>query len=393
MNSKINYKGLKAAILLMSFLQMATNAVSSILSQIAAAFPSASTSSVQYLMTFPNLLVVVMSVVTAKLTVNFSKRSLALLGSALGTAAGLCSFLLHGSLVLLFIWAGMLGVGIGLVIPIANSLIADYFEGNEKDSLLGLQTSAANVGSMLMTFFGGYLALLGWHFTYIVYFLAIPGLVCILLFVPRTNAASAEPKTEGEASAKNGSTKGFPRRVYLYFVIGLIYMLCFYVGPTNLAMLVEERSIGNSVTAGTAATILLLGGAIMGVLFGKVAAKIGKMTIPLGFGMMVLGFLMIYFIPGVPVLYIGSFLIGTSNTLVLPQCMGSVATPDKQQTTLTMALCLAMANLGTFLAPAVTGISAAVMGSSLPSSRFFFIGCCSAVLVILTAAAIKINEK
>ena len=385
MEKGINYKGLKAAILTMSFLQMATNAVASILADIAAAFPQASASGVQYLMTFPNLLVVVMSVVTARLTVIFSKRRLAILGSALGAAAGVLSFLLHGNLILLYIWAGLLGIGIGLVIPIANSLIADYFEGNEKDSLLGLQTSAANIGSMLMTFLGGYLALLGWHFTYFVYLLAIPGLICIFMFVPAKNIAS-EPADTGKAKS------AIPGRAVLYFVIALAFMLAFYVGPTNLAMFVEERGIGNSVTSGTAATILLAGGAIMGFLFGKVASFIGRLTIPVGFLMLTLGFLVLYFSGNIPMLYIGSFLVGTGNTLVLPQCMGSVGTSDKQQTTLLMALCLATANLGTFLAPVVTSLSAAVMGNSLASSRFLFIGLASAILAILSGLAIRSVE-
>ena len=383
---KVNLKGLKAAILTMSFLQMATNAVASILNSIAESL-QASASGVQYLMTFPNLLVVVMSVVTARLTVKFPKKKLALLGSFLGALAGILSFLLHGSLILLYAWAGLLGIGIGLVIPIANSLIADYFEGNEKDGLLGLQTSAANVGSMLMTFLGGYLAILGWHYTYFVYLLAIPGLICIFLFVPEQNVAG--PASEGEGK----SSSAIPAKAVMYFAIALVFMLAFYVGPTNLSMFVAEKGIGDTVVSGTAATILLAGGAIMGILFGKVAGLIGKLTIPAGFLMLVLGYLMIYNASGIPMLYLGSFLVGTSNTLVLPQCMGSVGTKDKQQTTMLMALCLATANLGTFLAPVVTGISAAVMGNDLASSRFLFIGIVSGGLVVISTVLLKVVEK
>lgn len=83
--------------------------------------------------------------------------------------------------------------------------------------------------------------------------------------------------------------------------------------------------------------------------------------------------------PSVPVLYIGSFLIGTSNTLVLPQTMGSVVTADHDQSTMLMASCLAIANVGMFLAPAVTRITGAVMGNDLSSSRFLFTGILAAV--------------
>ena len=62
-----NNSGLKAAILTMSFIQMATNAVSSILANIATEFPDASVTTIQYLMTFPNLMIVAVSVIAAGL--------------------------------------------------------------------------------------------------------------------------------------------------------------------------------------------------------------------------------------------------------------------------------------------------------------------------------------
>ena len=131
MEQTYHVKGLKAAILAMSFLQMATNAIASVLADIAAAFPEASATTVQYLMTFPNLLVVVMSVAAAKLAGRVAKRTLAAAGLLLGIAAGIGSWLLHGNLILLFVWAGFLGLGIGLVVPMATSLISDYFVGEE----------------------------------------------------------------------------------------------------------------------------------------------------------------------------------------------------------------------------------------------------------------------
>ena len=384
MEKKHNKTGLKAAILTMSFLQMATNAIAAILADISAEFPEVSTVTVQYLMTFPNLLVVVMSIVTARLSVRVPKKLLAMAGLCASLFAGIGSFLLHGSIVLLYCWAGVLGIGIGLVVPIAASLIADYFDGGEKDALLGYQTAAANVGSMLMTFFGGMLAVTGWHYNYLVYLLALPGIVFTMLFVPERNAAMQEP-------SKNTEKTGIriPRATRFYFVIAAVFMLLFYMGPTNLAMFVEERGIGNTMTAGTAATILLLGGTVMGLIFGKAASRMGKYTITLGFVMLAAGFFILYTAKGLLVLYIGSFFVGTSNTLVLPQCMGSVVTQDKEQSTFLMSAVFAIANLGTFLAPALTGVSAVVMGNDMASSRFLFTGGTAVVCLVLSIIRIR----
>ena len=119
--------GLKAAILTMSFIQMATNAVASILANIAVEFPETSVTTVQYLMTFPNLMIVAVSVIAAGLAERISKRTLAATGLLLATVSGILSFAVHGSILILYVWAGMLGIGVGLVVPMANSLISDYF--------------------------------------------------------------------------------------------------------------------------------------------------------------------------------------------------------------------------------------------------------------------------
>ena len=387
MEKKLNKAGLKAAILTMSFLQMATNAISAILADIALEFPETSTVAVQYLMTFPNLLVVVMSIVTARLSVRVPKKLLAMVGLCASLSAGIGSFLFHGSIALLYFWAGVLGIGIGLVVPVAASLIADYFDGGEKDTLLGYQTAAANIGSMLMTFLGGILAVVGWYYNYLVYLLALPGIVFTMMFVPRRNLVMQEPSKKAEKTA----TK-IPNAKSFYFVVAAVFMLLFYMGPTNLAMFVEERNIGNTMTTGTAATILLLGGTIMGLVFGIVASRMGKFTITLGFLILAVGFFMLCIAQNSPILYIGSFLVGTSNTLVLPQCMGSVVTQDKEQSTFLISAVFAIANLGTFLATALTVVAAVVMRDTMVSSRFLFTGSVAAVCVILSIIGIRFQS-
>ena len=369
MNQHTNGKGIKAAILAMSVIQMATNAIAAILADIAAEFPEASVTAIQYLMTFPNLVVVVVSVLVSALSKRFAKRNIAVVGLLLGSMAGVLSFLFHQSLVLLYIWAGMLGIGIGLVVPVATSLISDYFDGNEKDVMLGYQTAAANLGSMIMTFLGGIIAVWGWHYNYFVYLLAVPGIILTMLFVPKENVRTQQKEETG----KNKTVK-IPFSAVLYFIIAAIFMLLFYMGPTNLAMFVEERQFGNTMTAGTAATVLLLGGAVMGIFFGRIAGAIGRNTIPLGFFAITVGYLLIYRATATPALYLGCFLVGTSNTLVLPQCMGSVVTQDKEQSTFLMSAVFAIANLGTFFAPVLTDISTIVMGKSSAESRFLFTG-------------------
>lgn len=135
MYGKKNTGLLKGAILTMSFVQMGTNGIAPILAQIAAAFPEASSSTVQFLMTFPSIFCVIFTMLAALLSDRLPKKTLALSGLTIVAAGGILACLFHGSMTILFVWAALLGIGIGMVAPIAPSLINEFFEGEERQSL------------------------------------------------------------------------------------------------------------------------------------------------------------------------------------------------------------------------------------------------------------------
>lgn len=370
----------------MSFIQMATNAAASILADIAAEFPDAAVTEIQYLMTFPNLIMVGASVLAARLAVRISKRALAAAGLILAAAAGIFAFCFHSNLLILYVWAGMLGMGAGIVVPMANSLISDYFEGSERDAMLGYQTGAANAGSMVMTYVGGVLAAAAWYMDYLVYLLALPGLLLTLLFVPKKNIK--EENSTGKAKVK--ITLG--KKDLGFCVVAAFYMLLFYLGPTNIALLLREKQIGDTMTAGTASALILLGGVTMGMCFGKLAEKIGRHTITLGFFFLSAGCLMICLREQLLFIYLGCVLIGTSNPLIMPQCMGGVVNEDKQRSTMMMSIVFAVANLGTFFAPGLTAVARTVMGTDTAASRFAFAWIVTGCLTVLSAVMVQRNK-
>lgn len=385
MNLNKNLK-LSITIIAISLIQMATNASTAILSDICEQFPGTDAAVAQYLMTFPNFIVVIVSLMIALLIRKFSKRSLAFWGMILCVIAGIGSFIFHGSLLLLFMWAGILGIGIGIAIPIANSLVADYFTGKQKDFLLGVQTAGANIGSMIMTFTGGILAGVNWYYDYLVYLIAIPGAILAIKYIPKTNIIQETEKVIHTQQKK-------VRYIIPYFIIAGLFMLIFYVGPTNFSLLVNEQQLGNHIVAATASTCLLFGGTIMGIIFGKISELVGKYTIPLGFACLVIGYFTIAVFNNLSALYIGSFVIGISNTLVLPQCMRCVIVNDKRKSTLYMSLVLAIANLGTFLTPIFSKFSIFVMKFDSVNGRFFFASIAAFCLAIISALFIFITKK
>lgn len=155
--------------LTMSFVQMGTNGIAPLLANVSGAFPKASDSSVQFLLTTPNILCVACVLAFAFLHGKRALRAQAAAGQALVIAAGILAAAFHQSMALLFIWAVMLGVGIGMVAPVAPLLIEGYFDGAQRRELYGRQNSAATAGSMALTALCGALAVKGWHMGYLTY--------------------------------------------------------------------------------------------------------------------------------------------------------------------------------------------------------------------------------
>ena len=259
---------LKLAIITMSFAQLGTNGISPILAQIQEAFPQASAANIQFLMTFPSIFSLIFAMICAFLSDRISKKVLGVSGLSCFILAGVLGCLFHGSLAVLFVWAAILGIGIGLAAPLAPALVNESFTGTEKQTMLGWQNASSSAGSMIMTFLGGILAVAGWHFGYLVYLIGIPGLIFALIAVPGRKKSvdtisvdQASDTTTGSSSSDRGP---FKLVIWREMVITFVLLIVFSAVPANLSMLVAERSLGSTTISGTMSTLFLCGGLLCG---------------------------------------------------------------------------------------------------------------------------------
>lgn len=71
-----------------------------------------------------------------KITTVFSKKKLIEFGLICVIGSGILSFVGYQSLVILFVGAALLGVGVGFCASFAISLISDYYAPNQRGKLL-----------------------------------------------------------------------------------------------------------------------------------------------------------------------------------------------------------------------------------------------------------------
>ena len=377
---------LKAAILTVSLVQLGTNGIGPILARISAAFPDASDTTIQFLMTFPILFTMVFEIVSALIAQKLPKKTLSIIGLAIIAAGGVLAVLQHSSLAILFVWAGVIGVGLGMVAPIAPALINENYEGREKQMMLGWQNSASTIGSMIMTFACGFLAAGGWHFGYFVYLLAIPGIICALIGIPshKKESSAGSPAVDGERGP-------FRLVVWREMIIACFFLMLYSAVPANLAMLLTERGIADPSVSGVVTTLFSLSGMLVGLVFGFVVRVFRKFTNTVGVIMLTVGLFIMGTASALSLMIVGCIVAGTSMSMVMPVLMGA-ASRLRGYEIMNSALIMASTSVGIFITPLLTSLTAAVTGSNAVSYRFIGFGLIGILLAVATLV-LKIERK
>lgn len=210
-------------------------AVSPMLGKLADIFPNATQLEIQLLTLLPNLVIIPMILISGKIT-SVRNQSLVL-------AIGLGIFLLSGILYLfadsmpaLVALGALLGIGCGLIVPIAAGLLSEWFYGRQKVKVLGFKSGTSNGIVIAATIFVGWAAGFSWHASFAVYLVPVIPLMLLPFMTntfihrhlrPATTPSQNAENTPGESTAQSGFKHPL---MTLAGVIGL------YIGLTATSM-------------------------------------------------------------------------------------------------------------------------------------------------------------
>lgn len=208
-------------------------AVSPLLGKLADLFPHASQLEIQMLTLLPNLVIIPMILVSGRIAgVKYQSGVL---------AAGLAIFLVSGILYLfadtmpMLVGLGaLLGIGCGLIVPIAAGLLSEWFYGRQKVKVLGFKSGTSNGIVILATVFVGWAAGVSWHSAFLVYLVpAIP--LALLPFMTNTYIKSHLREAPSGASSvqQQPEERATSVRRPLLTLGGVILL---YIGLTTTSM-------------------------------------------------------------------------------------------------------------------------------------------------------------
>ena len=227
-------KKVTATILSMSLLTvMAGAAIAPALGIIKAHFSSAPAMLVQFIVSMPALLIIVTNLFFLPLSRILRTRAIATTGLLLYIVAGAGCFFVDDIYVLLLLRA-ILGISVGLIMPLSTGLLAFYFPPEEQARLMGLSAAMNQMGGVVATLLAGLLATIEWNYAFLVYLLGLIALAMVWLWLPDEQLGSAN---------KRGVP--FQPRQLLKFhpsVIGmLLLMMIFFIFPTNFAVVANQQ--------------------------------------------------------------------------------------------------------------------------------------------------------
>ena len=346
---------------------MAGAAIAPALGVISAHFAGRNPLLIQLIVSLPALFIILTNLVFPWLCRLMKARTLALTGLALYVLSGAGAFFVDNIWVLLAFRA-LMGVSVGMIMPLSTGLLAYYFPPEEQAGLMGLSAAMNQMGGVVATFLAGMLAGISWNYAFLVYLLGLIAIILVAAFLPNERL-----------SGRGGVSLSLLKRFHPSVVGMFLVMILFFIYPTNFALTASGTlsEMGVTLTMVGLDVVAFLVGLCFGFLMKRFAAQM-KYIAPLGFAA---GYLCLAVGDSLVWLLLGSAFIGIANGIGVPylNTIGSVKA-GKEAATTVMPLLSAALYLGQFLSPLIVSPAATATGTSP-----YVIAICIAIIYLLQA--------
>ncbi|MBR1769182.1 MAG: MFS transporter [Bacteroidales bacterium] len=308
---------------------------------------------IQLIVSLPSFFIIITNLCFPVICKYFKTKTIAFTGLLIYTLAGSLAFFVSDIYVILLLRA-ILGISVGMIMPLSTGLLSFYFPPEEQARLMGLSAAMSQLGGVIATLLAGLLANISWNCAFLVYLLGLISLVSVALFLP-----SEKLEVKGRISVKH--LKRFHPSV-----IGMLLLMCiFFIFPTNFA--ITSSNTDKFRLSPNEITLIMVGldvvASLVGLVFGFFMAKIPKKVKYLAPVLFLLGYLSYTLADGSMLLIIGSVLIGLANGIGIPY-LNTIASVKggKEAATTVMPLISASLYLGQFISPLIVR----------PLSKIFF---------------------
>ncbi|MDE6754064.1 MAG: MFS transporter [Muribaculaceae bacterium] len=386
-------------------------AISPILGKLDQVFHHVTELEVQLLTVLPNLVTIPFILCAGKICSQ--KNQIFVLGTGLViyTLTGILYFF-ASSMTELIILSCLLGMGCGLVIPLAASLISQNFVGEARTKELGMKSSLSNFSIIFATLFVGWVAALDWHYSFFVYMVPIIPLVLIpfmtnkyigkhrIIDSPASSSTPAEAATAAKpgvaapvpAANVNSTSPRFTGKKAILLLVGIMVLYFLITYATDMVSYYLPFSMEHyhfsTDDVGVATSLYFAGMTLGGFLLTRVLAVLRKSTFQVALLLCIIGLFMVGFLHAYWSFIIGVFLMGFGYGVIQPVFYDktSALAPTRQKNTAYFSYLLACNYVGIAVVPFIIGGAEKIFkAQNDPNFAAIFNGC---VLVVMLVVAI-----
>ena len=205
----------------------------------------------------------------------------------------------------------VLGVAVGVTMTIVTTLIADYFEGLNRQKFIGIQIAFMSLGGILFLGLGGVLADVGWRFPFLIYFYS-------LLILPFAFLYLKEPD---KIVMEDIPIKGFksPSIIWFLFINTMVMWILFFLIPVQAPFHLKEIGIEQNSLIGLAIAMSTAFSAVSSFSYSKLKNRFGFLSIfAAGYFLMAVGFAIISIADNYLIVCLSMILTGFGIGMMIP---------------------------------------------------------------------------
>lgn len=400
-------------------------AITPILGHLDRIFPHTTELEIQLLTVLPNLLIIPFVLLSGKLSLSKNKATIVVVALVIYLASGILYFFAR-SIAQLIVISCILGVGCGLLIPLAAGLLADTFVGKYRMRQLGIKSGISNIALVAATFVVGWLNKGNWHMPFLVYLIpAIPLVLSVFLkgipkedYVPansvpdavkekvavaqKTAIAGSSAKAIAQAHISSVSAQPVSgERVHAGFIVGRIwgliavYFLVCYGGVIisyYTPFLVQSYGLSSSMT-GTITALFFLAVFLPGFILPAIVKVFKQSTLPVCALSMAVGIGVMVMSRHFGVMCLGALLTGFGygvfQPLIYDKATQTVTSPVKS--TLALAFVLTANYLSVSVTPFIVDGLCDLFGKGSSNTFPFILN--SVIMLVFTVVVILFRKS
>jgi len=266
---------------------------------------------VQMVLTIPALFISLTSPLAGMLIDRFGRLKLLYLSMVLYAFAGTAGFYLE-NLYHILISRATLGIAVGMSMTIVITLIADYFQGQERQKFTGIQVAFMSLGGILMVSLGGFLADISWRAPFLIYVLS-------LAFLPMAVVYLYEPEVQRRVEQQHKRNIKSPPLIWLLIINTMIMWILFFILPVHLPFHLKTLGVEKNAFIGIAVAMSTLFSAISSFSYSKIKGRFSFYTIFfIGYVIMGVGLVIISWATTYPLILVAMMFSGFGIGMMIP---------------------------------------------------------------------------